>query len=119
MLKPLAEISKARKFAIVIFGCTMLNASCLDKLDTKGSVDLYKKAIEDPFAIVALDMIKSLTSGKDSGFLKGEGVNSPNRRMLAINSSLCCSGEKIGSYDCLEFITKATNSIIEGKNGII
>lgn len=33
----------------------MLNASCLDKLDTKGSVDLYKKAIEDPFVIVALD----------------------------------------------------------------
>jgi hypothetical protein len=119
MLKPLAEILKVRKFVIVVFGCTMLNASCLDKLDTKGSVDLYKKAIEDTFAIVALDTIKSLTSGKDSGFFKGEGINSPNRRMLAINSSLCCSGEKIGSYDCLEFITKATNSIIEGKNGII
>lgn len=42
----------------------MLNASCLDKLDTKGSVDLYKKAIEDPFVIVALDTIKSRTSGK-------------------------------------------------------
>lgn len=119
MLKPLAEISKARKLVIVIFGCTMLNASCLDKLDTKGSVDLYKKAIEDPFAIVALDTIKSLTSGKDSGFFKGDGINSSDRRILAINSSLCCSGEKIGSYDCLEFITKATNSIIAGKNGII
>jgi len=70
MLKPLAEISKARKLVMVIFGCTMLNASCLDKLDTKGSIDLYKKAIEDPFVIVALDTIKSLTSGKDLGFFK-------------------------------------------------
>ena len=119
MSKQLAEILRVKRFIAVLFSCTMLNASCLDKLDTKGSVDLYKKAIEDPFAIVALDTIKSLTLGKDSGFFKGEGVNSPNRRILAINSSLCCSGEKIGSYDCLEFITKATNSIIEGKNGII
>ena len=119
MLKPLAEILKVKRLVAVLFSCTMLNASCLDKLDTKGSINLYKKAIEDPFAIVALDTIKSLTSGKDLGFFKGEGINSLNRRMLAINSSLCCSGEKIGSYDCLEFITKATNSIIEGKKGII
>lgn len=119
MLKPLAETSKAKKLVIVVFGCTMLNASCLDKLDTKGSVDLYKKAIEDPFVIVALDTIKSRTSGKDFGFFKGAGINSQNRRILAINSSLCCSGEKISSYDCLDFIAKATNSIIEGKKGTI